>query len=114
MQIIYRQHRADDKWGRTAINYPVYQCRSETRESYNRYLDEYVDEEISVCYVDYESVVQMNTEHPCIKSLVKRMDSEEAETILEDVWEWRERYIDKDEIYKIRKAFMNSKSLYKE
>ena len=35
MQIIYRQYRADDKWGRTAISYPVYQCRSETGEYYS-------------------------------------------------------------------------------
>lgn len=113
-QIIYRQYRADDKWGRTAIGYPVYQCWNETREYYNSYTEEDEDEEIRICEVEYEPVIQMNTCHPYIKSLIKRMDSEETETILENVWEWEERSIDKEEIYKIRKSFTNNKSLYKE
>lgn len=114
LQIIYRQYRADDKWGRTAINYPVYQCMSKTEEHYNSYTEEYENEEIRVCYVDYEPVIQMNTRHPCIKSLIKRMDSEETEVILEDVGEWRTWYVDKENTYKIRKAFTNNKSLYRE
>ncbi len=119
MQIIYKQYRADSKWGRPAVSYPT--CKLETVSNF-RYPDdaigwpEYDDAstEETICYLDCEPVIQMNTEHPCINILRKRMDGIKAEDTYESLRNWQVRGITKEEAYCTRKAFINSKALYKE
>ena len=101
MQIIYKQYRADSKWGRATARYPVYECRNICRE---------YDEN---CMVVFEPVIQMNTWHPCIETLKERMDEADADGEIEGIDGWRTDTA-KDEIYRVRKAFTNNKSLYKE
>lgn len=92
MQIIYKQYRSDNKWGRVAIHYPVYQLRTIYRE---------YDEN---CLIDTEPVVQFNTWHPCIKMLKEEICNQEAQETDTDVNKWRSN-ADRDELYKIRKEF---------
>ena len=55
----------------------------------------------------------MNTWHPCIETLKERMDEADADGEIEGIDGWRTDTA-KDEIYRVRKAFTNNKSLYKE
>lgn len=101
MQIIYKQYRADSKWGRAAVRYPVY----ELRHIYHR------DDEN--CTVSFEPVIQMNTWHPCIETLKERMDEADINEEIREMDGWK-TYADRNEIYRVRKAFTNNKSLYRE
>lgn len=101
MQIIYKQYRSDSKWGRPAINYPVYSCANICREYEEN------------CWVSFEPVIQLNTWHPCIATLKDKMDNEEQQVADVEGIEWRINE-DRDEIYRVRKAFTNNKSLYRE
>lgn len=105
-QLIYKQSRSDSKWGRPAAQYPV--C--EWEEHCDPYDDFYED----VLQVHCESVIQMNTQHLCIRNLKGRIKNENA---VEDVGNNARKTIQgmaEDEIYKVRKAFTNNKSLYRE
>lgn len=73
-QIIYTQYRSDNKWGRAAVNYPVFSLH---------HADEYCglyeyDTEKCIYNVYFESVIQMNVEHPCIAVLKERMENIDA------------------------------------
>lgn len=115
MQIIFRKYRADDKWGRTAVEYPIYRKMYRTDERRNKYTREWEMGQITVCDMSYDRVIQMNTGHPCVKVLLGRLDNnEEIKNGLEDVGEWEEESEDKEKAYMVRKRFMNSKSLYRE
>ena len=119
MQIIYKQYRADSKWGRPAVNYPVYEI--ETLHKF-QYSDDEIECSIydstsymeNICHLDCEPVIQMNTEHPCVSVLKRRMDDAEDEETYESMRRWQIRGISKEEAYCTRKTFINSKSLYKE
>ncbi|HBA70604.1 MAG TPA: hypothetical protein DCZ40_14800 [Lachnospiraceae bacterium] len=100
MQIIYKQYRSDNKWGRPAINYPVYSLAHIWREYEEN------------CWVSFESVIQLNTWHPCIATLKDKMDNEEQQVVDIEGIGWRINK-DRDEIYGVRKAFTNNKSLYR-
>ena len=101
MQIIYKQYRSDNKWGRPAINYPVYSRAHIWREYEENY------------WVSFESMIQLNTWHPCIATLKDKMDNEEQQVVDIEGIGWRINK-DRDEIYGVRKAFTNNKSLYRE
>ncbi len=105
MQIIYKQRRTDNKWGRPALPYPVYEC--EVNYGYN-------GREIT-CNVECEPVIHMNENHPIIRFLKERIEDNDTEDIdIRTPDEWDVQGMSLDEIYKVRKAFMNSKSLYVE
>lgn len=111
MQIVYKQKRSDSPLGRPAIEYPVYELKS------NMYQYGYED-----CYdistrspniymnVHYTPVIQINTRLPYIEILKERMNNEEE---LEERENWTISEQVKDIIEK-RKAFIAGKSLYKE
>ena len=101
MQIIYKQYRSDSKWGRPAINYPVYSCANICREYGEN------------CWISFEPVIQLNTWHPCIETLKDKMDNEKQEVVDIEGIGWRINE-DRDKIYRVRKAFTNNKSLYRE
>ncbi len=101
MQIIYKQYRADSKWGRPAVNYPVYQIKNIYMEGDKSY------------QVSTAKALQFNTWHPCIKALKEEMyNREEEQEDIEIIGQVS--VIEHDELYKIRKAFTNQKSLYRE
>ena len=105
-QLIYKQSRSDSKWGRPAAQYPV--C--EWEERCNPYDDLCED----VLQVHCESVIQLNTEHLCIRNLKERIKNEDAvEAVRNNVGKMVQGMAE-DEIYKVRKAFTNNKSLYRE
>ena len=59
----------------------------------------------------------MNTEHSCMDILFERVEDLEIETILPDidvVYDTNKQKMNEERIYKIRKSFMNGKTLYKE
>ncbi|MBD5503560.1 MAG: hypothetical protein HDR09_07405 [Lachnospiraceae bacterium] len=119
MQIIYKQYRADSKWGRPAVNYPVYELSTVSSFQYpdDVYYGLGYDNtpcEAVICNVDCEPVIQINTEHPCINVLKRRMDNIDPEDAYGGVRGWQIRGITKEEAYHIRKTFTNSKSLYRE
>ena len=70
--------------------------------------------EETICYLDCEPVIQMNTEHPCVSVLKRRMDDVVAGETCESMRSWQIRGITKEGAYCTRKAFINSKTLYKE
>ncbi len=114
MQLIYKQRRSDGGWGRTAVKYPVCQvCDEPTgKENWDGPIIE------TRCVVEFRPVVQINIEHPSMEILMERVDDDPLlEKTLRDIdWmcnEQREE-IEENQIYKIRKAFMSGKSLYKE
>lgn len=75
MQIIYKQYRTDNKWGRSAVYYPVYKI-TERYDSCNDYsYDDDVYNKKTICNMDYEPVIQINTEHPCVAILKQRMNN---------------------------------------
>ena len=112
MQVIYKRYRADCKWGRKAVNYPVF--RNKVYEGYDGY-GGYMEEEEIVCHVRYEPVVQINTEHPCVRQLKERINNNtDLEGAFKDVDSWKICDRDEGEIYRERRSFMNSKTLYKE
>ena len=112
MQIIFRKYRADDKWGRTAVEYPVYRKMYRAGDRRNKYTREWERGEITVCDMSYDRVIQMNTGHPCVKVLLGKLDNnEEIKNGLEDVGEWEEESEDKEKAYMVRTRFKNSKSL---
>lgn len=109
MQVIYKRYRSDSKWGRKAVKYPVFKNMTYTRR------EEYVEYEQVVCYVRYEPVIQINTEHPCVRQLKERIyNNIDLEGAFEHVGSWEIQNKVESDIYKERKSFMNSKSLYKE
>ena len=109
MQVIYKRYRADSKWGRKSVKYPVFR-----NQIYTRYENSMECDQI-ICHVDYEPVIQVNTEHPCVRPLKERIyNNIDLEGAFEDVSSWEIRDKTKSDIYKERKSFMNSKSLYKE
>lgn len=141
MQIIYKQYRSDSKWGRSAVDYPVYNLCYLSGEVNDDYDDDYNDDYDNNCsnnYNDYdydddyddscntgsgtaictarlEPVVQININHPCVRILKEKMENGGEDELLEnDIDKWDIEGIDKDELYKVRKSFLNSKSLYKE
>lgn len=119
MQIIYKQYRADSKLGRPAVNYPTYRLSKVNNFQYpadSYYFPEYggTQCETTICDLECEPVIQINTGHPCIGILKSRMEDNEPEDTYENVRNWQIRGITKEEAYCTRKAFMNSKSLYRE
>lgn len=113
MQIIYKQYRSDGNWGRTAVKYPVCETRIEFSGIYHG-LEQL---EHMVCIVDFKPVIQMNTEHSCMDILFERIEDAAIEKILPDIdvmHDMNRQQMNEDKIYRIRRAFMNSKSLYKE
>lgn len=113
MQVLFKQHRSDSEWGRHAIDYPVFGQKIWYDKEYNSYVDDYVDVKKTRCNVEFAKVLQLNTEHPCIEILEKRMeDDTDIETIYEAVERWQIFGEDVHEIYRCRNAFTNSKSLY--
>lgn len=113
MQIIYKQRRSDGNWGRTAVKYPVCETIEEFSGRFNAGFKEYW----KVCIVDFKSVIQMNTEYPCMETLLERIEDTGMEKILPQIDTMRgtdERDMEESKIYRVRKAFMNGKSLYKE
>ena len=119
MQIIYKQYRADSKLGRPAVNYPTYRLTEVTDFQYPDdcyYGQDYgntLHKEV-ICDLECEPVIQINTGHPCIGILKSRMEDNEPEDTYENVRKWNIRGITPEEAYHTRKAFMNSKSLYRE
>ncbi len=75
--------------------------------------------------ITYESVVQINTEHECVRELADRMNKVEAKEIHEDAKNWtivdgkelsakhNEVELKEDDVYDKRLKFIKSKSLYK-
>ncbi len=119
LQIIYKQHRADSKLGRPAVNYPTYRLTEVTDFQYPD--DCYCGQDYGntlhkevICDLECEPVIQINTGHPCIGILKSRVEDNEPEDTYENVRKWQIRGITKEEAYCTRKAFMNSKSLYRE
>lgn len=109
MQIVYKRYRADSKWGRKAVKYPVFKNRI--------YIDNdgYMEYEQIDCHVWNEKVVQINTEHSCVRMIKERIyNNINIEEPFRDVNSWKIRGKEEDDIYKERKSFMNSKTLYKE
>ncbi len=113
MQLIYKQRRSDGNWGRTAVKYPV--C--EVKEEWDKKYYEGEKEMETRCIVDYKPTVQLNAEHPYLDFLMERFEDAESEKILrgvELICDTDGKKLEESEIYKLRKAFMNSKTLYKE
>lgn len=113
MQIIYKQHRSDGDWGRTAVKYPVCEIRIEKN---GRFYGE-VPQEVARCIVEFKPVIQINIDHPYMDILSERLEDLMNETVLRDIDEicnTQRESLSEGEIYKVRKAFMNSKSLHKE
>ena len=120
LQIIFKQYRADSKWGRPVVNYPTYSLRRVNNFQYSS--DEYYDssvyyrassEEI-ICDLDCEPVIQINARHPCVGALKNRMDDIDSEDIYENVRSWHIEEMLEETAYCARKAFIKSKSLYRE
>ena len=112
MQLIYKQRRSDGNWGRTAVKYPV--C--EVKEEWDKKYYEGEKEMETRCIVDYKPTVQLNAEHPYLDFLMERFEDAESEKILrgvELICDTDGKKLEESEIYKLRKAFMNSKTLYK-
>jgi hypothetical protein len=106
-QLIYQIHRSDSSMGRPAMEYPVY----------DRYTFYNQDDEETVYRVDFENVVQINTEHPYVAPLCRCMQATETETEVvperckveaRDGGEMKET-----EIYEKRRKFIRGKSLYR-
>lgn len=113
MQLIYKQRRTDGNWGRTAVKYPCCEVKEEWSAKYY----EGEKEMETRCIVDYKPTVQLNVEHPNLDFLMERFEDTESEKILRDVeliCDTDRKKLEESEIYKLRKAFMNSKTLYKE
>lgn len=109
MQIVYKRYRADSKWGRKAVKYPVFKNRVYKEN------DGYMEYEQIVCHVWNDKVVQINTEHPCVRQAKERIyNNIDLEEAFKDVNSWELRGKTESEIYKERKSFMNAKSLYRE
>ena len=108
LRIIYQTPRNDSKQGRPAAEYPVF----------IRYTDsgEYGE---SLFYVmEFESVIQINTEHPCIEKQVEYIFGIDAEQTFEnggklEIIDKEGRPINADGIYEKRRKFMRGKSLYR-
>ncbi len=112
-QMIYNRYRSDGNLGRTAVKYPVCEIRIED----NGFYDGTEKLKHMVGIVDFKPVIQMNTEHSCMDILFERVEDSEIERILPDVkviCDINKQKINEERIYKIRKSFMNAKSLYKE
>lgn len=119
LQIIYKQYRADSKLGRPAVNYPTYRLRKVNNFQYpmdSCYFPEYSGTPCgtTICDLECEPVIQINTGHPCLGILKSRIEDNEPEDTYENVRNWEIRGITREEAYHTRKAFMNSKSLYRE
>ncbi len=113
MQLIYKQRRTDGNWGRTAVKYPCCEVKEEWSGKYY----EGEKEMETRCIVDYKPTVQLNAEHPYLDFLMERFEDAESEKILrgvELICDTDGKKLEESEIYKLRKAFMNSKTLYKE
>lgn len=116
MQLIYRKRRKEGGWGRTAVNYPVCEVRDEWNGTY--YCGDICEKQMETrCIVDFKPTVQLNAGHPYWDFLMERLEDAESEKILRDVaviCNTKQEKLDEAEIYRLRKAFMNSKSLYRE
>lgn len=113
MQLIYKQRRTDGNWGRTAVKYPCCEVKEEWGGKYY----EGEKEMETRCIVVYKPTVQLNAEHPYLDFLMERFEDAESEKILrgvELICDRDGKKLEESEIYKLRKAFMNSKTLYKE
>lgn len=113
MQLIYKQHRSDGDWGRTAVKYPVCEVQQEWTGKYQ--WDGKVME--ARCIVEFKPAVQLNVEHPYFEFLLERLEDAESIKILPDIellCDVHREKMDEAEIYKVRKAFMSGKALYKE
>lgn len=119
LQIIYKQHRADSRLGRPAVNYPTYRLTEVNDFQYpddcycGQDYESTLHKEV-ICDLECEPVIQINTGHPCIGILKSRMEDNEPEDTYENVRNWQIRGITREEAYHTRKTFMNSKSLYRE
>lgn len=116
MQLIYRKRRKEGGWGRTAVNYPVCEVRDEWNGTYH--CGDICEKQMETrCIVDFKPTVQLNAGHPYWDFLMERLEDAESEKILRDVaviCNTKQEELDEAEIYRLRKAFMNSKSLYRE
>lgn len=113
MQLIYKQHRSDGDWGRTAVKYPTCEVQEEWTGKYQ--WDGKVME--IRCIVDFKPTVQLNVEHPYFEFLLERLeDAESIKTLpnIDVMCNVHREKIDEAEICKVRKAFMSGKALYKE
>lgn len=114
MQFIYKQRRLENDLGRTATKYPVCFTTDQPAGFDNLY-----EEEINnkVCIIDFKPVIQMNTGHPCMEILMERLEDGILEKTLPDInmiCDTEGKKMDEVKVYRVRKAFMNSKFLYKE
>ncbi len=113
MQLIYRKRRKEGGLGRTAITYPVCEVLDEWSGRYC-----WGEKEIETrCIVETKPTVQLNVGHPYWNFLMERLEDAESEKILRDVamiCNTERKKLDEVKIYKWRKTFMNSKSLYRE
>lgn len=115
MQIIYKQYRSDSKWGRAAVNYPIFSLSSEEKydgDSSDYRKSIYYNETIYNVYL--ESVIQMNVEHPCIEVLKERLENMDELKCFDDVDYWEIRGIGHEAAIKVRRSFLDSKTLYNE
>lgn len=114
MQIIFKQYRSDSKWGRPALNYPVYTTRQEKRYCGFDYVEFcQITKQVKVYETKCEPVIQINTEHPCVLALKEKMiDMEDDGSVYPSDYDYGG--MDQDDVYKVRKSFINNKSLYRE
>ena len=112
-QIIFKKYRADNAWGRTAVKYPV--CNYEPYTPIPRNGVMHGTSLGIKGVVSYEPAIQLNTTHSCMENLKKRLQDGEIETSIPKLLNIRcEGGEGDDEIYKVRKAFMSGKSLYRD
>ena len=134
-QIIFKQYRTDSSWGRAAAEYPVFEWKQDKRRSIsydafqqsygNDYdedereenwdYDEEDEREAWICMVSKEPVMQINIAHPLVQIVKNRIGLAgcEPEIIFDRNQRWGICGMEKDEIWKLRKAFASGKELYR-
>lgn len=117
MQIIYQIPRKDSKLGRMTAEYPVF-------SRLFAYSNTGLVSEVSFA-ITYESVVQINTEHECVRELADRMNRTKAKKIHEKAERWtiidkrelsendEEVRLNEHDVFDKRQKFIKGKSLYR-
>lgn len=111
-QIIFKKYRADSALGRTAVKYPI--CSYEPFKLAPRNGVGKSAEVGLVGRVGYESVIQMNTTHSCMKVLEGRLQQGHFRYSIPSILNICYDNTDEAEAYKVRRAFMVGKALYRE
>ena len=111
-QIIFKKYRADSALGRTAVKYPI--CSFEPFKLAPRNGVGKSAEVGLVGRVGYESVIQMNTTHSCMKVLEVRLQQGHFRYSIPSILNICYDNTDEAEAYKVRRAFMVGKALYRE